>query len=195
MRIYIGGNNGVGKTTLLREFKKLHNEYEIFTSSQVVMQTHNLKSREEIKNIKVDNTLLQKFYDGYNDMLLDAHFYLRECERTTMDLFIFMTAKPEIILNRRKQDNTRIRELTMESVIKEEQDTLNRIISSNIEPVFVLDNNLSIENTLKQLEKIIYVCTKIKEIKPDNIEKFVHKYGIKTIKSAGLIKTTDGISK
>ena len=186
MKIYIGGNNGVGKTTLTNYFKLKHSEFATFSSSQVIMKTHHLNSREEMRGLQINNELLKEFYLPYKNLLVDGHFYMRDYEKEAFDIFIFMTADPEKIAERRKNDVEREgREQGYESVIKEEKDTINRIIESGVDPVFVLHNDENLDKTLSDLENIIELHKTIKMVglSDDNdISELAHERNIDLVK-------------
>ena len=193
MKIYIGGVHGVGKSVICSQiamiFKKNFKALDGSYVDRILF--------EEARNIELFNKdqIYLDYYNKFENLILNGHFFIDDIEKQNFDIFIFMTAKPEVILNRRIQDIVRTRNLTIESVIQEEKETLDRIKSSDLKLVFVIDNSLNIQNTIKQLEQIIYVYEKIKQENLDDIEKFIHKYGLKTVKNTGLIKTNTGITK
>ena len=81
MKIYIGGNNGVGKSTLAKLFVQENELFKQFFSSEVIMKTHNLKSREEMKCIEINNDLIGRFYSQFDNLIVDGHFYLKDYEK------------------------------------------------------------------------------------------------------------------
>lgn len=189
MKIYIGGNNGVGKSTLAQLFTEYNSEFAAFSSSKVIMDTHGLSSRKEIGEVRVDNLLIAEFYSKYTNLIVDGHFYLGEYERNNFDIYIFMTAKPETILERRLSDSERIRDITMESVLKEEEKTIARAIKSGVQPIFVLYNNGNIEQTLSDLKKIISFYDFISKNKitvVSDIMKLAHRNNIFLIQDISL---------
>lgn len=187
MKIYIGGNNGVGKTTIIKKFSKNNDYFAIVGSELTTSITRLIPKTPETEDIITQ--MFKQEYLKHDNLIIDGHFYIGDAEKSCFDLFIIMTAKPEIVLERRLSNSEKNRETTMESVLKEEEKTITRAIKSGVQPIFVLYNNGNIEQTLSDLKKIISFYDFISKNKitvVSDIMKLAHRNNIFLIQDISL---------
>lgn len=123
-KYFVGGVNGVGKTTLLRAIAEASPSFRIVKGSERFMQHLGIPGNydalrrlpEEVKSREWSNCLeqiLDETYDLHQDLLLDAHYLnLIEGQVTTVtgvwmetfDAAVLVTASAEEILGRIQQD-------------------------------------------------------------------------------------------
>lgn len=162
MRVYVGGPQGVGKTTLI---KKLSERYNIpcYTSSQVFMKYLNIdkKTLESVDETSEDliNEVFTDFYKKNKNFILDGHFQL--ANSATPDTFtacIFLYAPLDIILQRKKLDQQRIRydNNNVQDIGAEMYKKLVRACKFS-DKVFILNNSDEAQNSLVNLEKIVFM--------------------------------------
>ncbi len=162
IRIYIGGPQGVGKTTLIKELSKKYN-VPCYTSSQVFMNYLNIdrKALEAVDetNPELITEVFTDFYNKNKNFILDGHFQL--ANSATPDTFtacIFLYAPFDIILQRKKLDQQRIRHdnNTAQDIGAEMYKKLVRACKFS-NKVFILNNNDETKNSLVNLEKIVFM--------------------------------------
>ncbi|MDR2778573.1 MAG: hypothetical protein LBB13_03710 [Rickettsiales bacterium] len=181
MKIYLGGNSGVGKTSILNEFKMRNPSFSCLSGSQIIMEAYNLHSREEICGIEVESADLEKVYEKYENLVVDGHFRLCDAEKHLMNIFIYVTAEPEKILLRRTLDKGRKRELSLEAIRKEESESVQRARMSGVHPIFVLENNDTLDEAMDNLLRIISCHQKLLSIPPETEHEFIRISNLKIV--------------
>lgn len=162
MKIYLGGVSGVGKTTIIRAFAVKHREYIALSGSEIIMEAYGLSDRSMIKNIVVEDTVLEKAYSKHSDLIIDGHFFIGRAEQNSIDVFIFVISDVDTISRRRILDRSRERSTSIVDIRREMFETFQRAKQSNVSPVFVLDNNENIDVTLNKLDSIILFALNLK---------------------------------
>lgn len=160
-KIYLGGVQGVGKTTLAKIIAKDYAGMRHFSTSEILMDYFQVKNRKSLENIKISqelrNEIFANFYPRYCSIILDGHFKLAEIDKTFFNLFFFVDASNEIILSRRKQDKTRPRALELLCIEQEKGKELNLAYDFGINPVHIInEGNIAeavtkIKNFINQL--------------------------------------------
>lgn len=176
LRIYVGGVNGVGKTALCKLLSK-HYRLEYLMGSDMLLkhlklkkqsQLHKLSEKEKIKLAK--KIIAPKISDAKR-VVFDTHFFVSIGNRTEENLFldeyknlfdflILITAKPQVILGRRKLDfPKRERELNLSRIIADQQKSQEiamRISAKFKIPLIEIDNSQNNpDNAFKEIRKVI----------------------------------------
>ena len=163
VKIYVGGPQGVGKTTLINA---IANKYGIpcFTSSQVFMHYFGVDKEglEGINEASPDliNEVFGDFYAKNKSFILDGHFNLADsATEKTFDVCLFLYAEPELILSRKKRDKTRVRRDngSAQLVAKEMHTKLTRACKFS-DSVFVIDAEESELDTLAKVEQLAFIA-------------------------------------
>lgn len=165
MRIYIGGPNGVGKTTLAREVAKLDPTYRTLSGSEVMMKACGVGTREELMYLdpefkaKIEATKYVEVVMAFPNLIMDGHFVLCREQMECFDRFILMVADPRRILELRIADHTRRRELQLEDIRRDLELHIERAgIFKAIYPdqeVFVIENNAGLGEAVREFKNIV----------------------------------------
>ncbi len=165
LRIYLGGCQATGKTTIAKEFKRRYPSFQRFTSSEAFMECLGI-SREELEYIDetdpdlVDRVILS-ITENNQKLFLDGHFLFgARSQNYSFDTVIFASASIDEILKRKITDRNRERKdnLTLQTVFGEYYLKIVRACKFS-DKVFVLDNTGSLEETMEKLERIV-ICSK-----------------------------------
>jgi len=164
IRIYLGGVQGVGKTTLAQKLVAENSLLVHYSTSTVLMEYFGVNSRNDLEKIAIDqelrNKILMEFYLKNPNLILDGHFKLTTFDADYFDLFFFIDAPNSVILNRKKQDGSRIRLTEFSSLKDIEEEKQRELLSAKIfgiEPIVIL-NEGNIDSVVAKIKSIIEEC-------------------------------------
>jgi adenylate kinase len=171
--VIIVGIPGVGKTTIISEVAKLLNQMghttDVVVFGTVMLEEATKKlgsiTRDELRTLSIENQryfqelAARKIAQINNDglIIVDTHLIINTVngyypglpmsllEGLKPTYLVMLTADPREIINRRKKDNTRTRDIvSTKDVEKELQISLMMVVSSSVltgSPFFIVENN------------------------------------------------------
>lgn len=172
-RVIIVGIPGVGKTTIISEVAKLLNQMghttDVVVFGTVMLEEATKKlgsiTRDELRTLSIENQryfqemAARKIAQINNDglIIVDTHLIINTVngyypglpmillEGLKPNYLIMLTADPREIINRRKKDNTRNRDIVSTKDVENElQISLMMVVSSSVltgSPFFIVENN------------------------------------------------------
>jgi len=169
--IYLGGINGVGKTTIA---KLLQNKgFSHIQCSNILLNYFELKEQKELENIPqkkkqyVMEKIIPKEIRKYTKVVIDAHYVtpLKNGKYYTKSLnsklahevnyLIHLTAPPTLILNRRIRDlSNRARDLNISNICRDQLESIN--VAQNLSkkhsvPLIAIGNNSNPKITVNKI--------------------------------------------
>ncbi len=140
MKIYLSGVQGVGKTVIARsiveQVEKIGIEMSHFSTSEVLMRHYRVSNRQELEGVNIPQdkrgSIFEQIYRNHEHLILDGNFRLSSQDPEIFDYFIFLDASDEEILDRRSADQSRERNLAIDSIQKSRREELSRIRENNI---------------------------------------------------------------
>jgi adenylate kinase len=171
--VIIVGIPGVGKTTIISEVAKLLNQMghttDVVVFGTVMLEEATKKlgsiTRDELRTLSIENQryfqelAARKISQINNDglIIVDTHLIINTVngyypglpmsllEGLKPTYLIMLTADPREIINRRKKDNTRNRDIVSTKDVENElQISLMMVVSSSVltgSPFFIVENN------------------------------------------------------
>jgi adenylate kinase len=159
IKIYFGGVQGVGKTTLARKLIE-NSSFVHYSTSDVLMQHFRVNDRKDLEKITIDQELRDKifleFYLKYPNLILDGHFKLSTFDDIFFNFFFFIDAPSSVILGRRKSDHYRERPSRFSSLEDIEEEKKRELFSARnfgIEPIVILNDD-AIDKVVARIKRI-----------------------------------------
>jgi adenylate kinase len=158
-RYYIGGASGSGKTTVSKIISKTLN-IPHFTGSTVMMIAAGVSNRNDLSKIPEDQlnllreTAFLETYEKNPDMILEGHFFLKKTDVNYFNQLILIDASTETILKYRLNDPTRERDLDLNLIKKDIEETRERAINASKKfniPLKIINN----EDEIYKLAELI----------------------------------------
>lgn len=155
-RLYLGGVQGVGKTTIAKQIIKKYPKIVHYSTSEILINYFHVKNRKELEKISINQKtreqIFLKMYSMYPFLILDGHFKLTTKDKQNFNLFFFIDASNKTILSRRMKDKTRVRSKDLSIIKQEKEKELCRIKNLGIKPIYI-KNEGDIKETLEKIEK------------------------------------------
>lgn len=157
-RIYLGGVQGVGKTTLAKKIIKKYPNMVHCSSSEILMDHFQIKDRKTLEKISINqkerDIIFLNFYIKHRFLILDGHFKLTTLDKKIFNLFFFIDALDETILLRRQIDSTRERLAELPAIKQERRKELLCAKKFMIKPINII-NEGNVTKIAEKMEKII----------------------------------------
>lgn len=121
MRLYVGGAQGVGKTTVCRMLGQQAG-VPVFHGSEVLRDAAGLAHVDAIRSLRAETleSIRQAMYERlcrqHDTMVLEGHFLLRPNDIEAFDVLVLLAASPERVMARRQSDTTRARSTDLEEI-------------------------------------------------------------------------------
>ncbi len=183
--IIIMGLPGAGKTTVINKFLEKNQDYQLLNYGtlmfEIAKQQYNISHRDEIRSLnpEIQKNIQKQASDKIAEIskqnkkvILDTHCSIKtkagylpglpqkNLSSWQVDLLVLINAPIEQILNRRKKDETRIRDAQTFDEIKEHDDFNKYFLavysSISSAPCSVISNkDNELDKSVEQLESII----------------------------------------
>ena len=175
--IYIGGIKGVGKTTLINSLTPELLDYQIVDVTIQMREYTDLHNRDQLDEITVVDRFKARKYafpkvlqdTQKNKLIFDSHFCIPSIYGhewgfpwsfiSNVNILILITSKPDIILERLRQDISRNRgRVSLSEVeldIKIEEIYADFIAKTINKPLYIIENNNNVEDSKNTLLKTI----------------------------------------
>lgn len=175
LRIFVGGIQGVGKTTLLKGLAISHeNRFQYATLSHDLLKKLGCQRRRELISIPLSikvksiEECLLPLVNQFKQLIVDFH-YLFDNSGTlqsglltpesvkSFNYLVHIIAVPNLICDRRHSDSSRTRDTDMARIAETQVASIleaTRLSQESGVPLLILPNNHSIETTISCFESL-----------------------------------------
>lgn len=157
MRIYLGGIQGVGKTSIAKMLVAQYPELVHYSTSEVLMKYFGVVERKDLEKISVSQVKRDKIFSqlckNNPNLILDGHFKLATNDSRFFDFFFFIDAPDKIIIERRQKDKTRQRSISM-LLGEERRKELSAAKRFGIDPIIIF-NSGDLQKTISEINAVI----------------------------------------
>jgi len=157
MRIYLGGVQGVGKSSIAKMLIVHHPEMVHYSTSEILMKHFGVAEREDLEKISISQAkrdeIFSLFYENNPNLILDGHFKLAMQDSTFFDFFFFIDAPDELIIERRQKDKIRKR-ATNALLADERAKELSAAKESDIAPIIII-NSGTLQKAVSEINMVI----------------------------------------
>lgn len=165
MRVYLGGAQGVGKTSIAKLFVDRNPKYSRCSGSELLMSICGVATRKELENIDkrtheyAESVGYVNHVRNFENLIVDGHFELNELQVNCFKFFVYITCPATLVVNRIEKDETRKRNSDYAYIENDLKRHLQRIEDFKKRysraPLYVFNNKGSIEKTVEKLEKLV----------------------------------------
>lgn len=157
MRIYLGGIQGVGKTSIAKMLVAQHPELVHYSTSEVLMKYFGVVERKDLEKIPISQAKRDKvfslLYEENSNLILDGHFKLAMHDSKSFDFFFFIDAPDKIIIERRQKDKTRQRLMNV-LLSDERRKELSAAKKFGINPIIIF-NSGDLQKAVSEINAVI----------------------------------------
>ncbi len=164
LRFYIGGIGGVGKSTVGQALARIIPGACHFSGSEIMMEICKVSSRQDLENMdlarkqKIEKTEYPEFINKHPTVIVDGHCRLLPEQARVFNCFVYLTAPPETIQERRLSGNGRRKKNHKLPDICDEQSVYEIRMSATEEACKVTFLRISNTGTVKETCNLILLA-------------------------------------